>query len=122
MTMASIETEAPLHEPTLEEELAALGEEDVFEMVNLRERDTGIMGVLFLSTVLGPHGPRVKYYLRAGRDQPSFSVSIAPEPRVLVNSLPVREMQRGPGRARLGRAQPRSPAPLLERGRQLGVG
>lgn len=81
-------------EPTLAEELAWVGEEDLFEMVNLREADTGIAGVLFVSTAVGSHGPRVKYFLKAGRDQPSFSVSIGPDPRVLANSLPERELRR----------------------------
>ena len=84
----------PLREPTLAEELASLGEEDIFEMVNLREQDTGIAGTLFVSTALGAHGPRVKFYLKPGRDQPSFSVSVADPPRVLASSLPVRELNR----------------------------
>lgn len=71
-----------------------LGEEDLFEMVNLREQDTGVSGVLFVSTAVGAHGPRVKFFLNVGRDQPSFSVSIGPEPRVLANSLPERELRR----------------------------
>jgi len=81
-------------EPTLEEELAMFGEEDVFEMVNLREQDTGIAGTVFISTIAGAHGPRVKYYLKPGRHQPSFSVAIQKEPRVLANGLPVHEMRR----------------------------
>lgn len=72
-----------------------LGQEGIFEFVDLREKHTGVPGVLFLSTILGAHGPRVKYYVKAGRDQPSFSVSIEAAPRVLANSLPARELQRG---------------------------
>jgi hypothetical protein len=81
-------------EPTLDEELRALGEEDVFEMTNLKERHTGIPGVIFISTAMGPHGPRVKYYLRAGGDQPSFSVAVGPDPRVLASSLDDRDVAR----------------------------
>jgi hypothetical protein len=36
----------------------------------------------------------VKYYVRAGDDQPSFSVSIGPEPRVLASSLDPRTTAR----------------------------
>jgi hypothetical protein len=36
----------------------------------------------------------VKYFIRAGRNQPSFSVSIAEDPRVLANSLPQRDLDR----------------------------
>ena len=42
-------------EPTLEEEIGALDEEDVFEMANLAEDQTGIAGVVFISTVMGAH-------------------------------------------------------------------
>ncbi len=81
-------------EPTLDEELRALGEEDVFEMTNLKEKHTGIPGVIFISTAMGPHGPRVKYHIKAGGDQLSFSVSIGPEPRVLASSLDDRDLTR----------------------------
>ena len=81
-------------EPTLGEEFALFGDGDVVEMTNLQEEDTGISGVVFISTAMGSHGPRVKYFIRAGRDQPSFSVSIGDEPEVLANSLPVRDMNR----------------------------
>jgi len=92
--MAEALISKPAREATLGEELASLSGEELFEMVNLREQDTGLAGVLFVSTAVPAHGPRVKYFLKAGREQPSFSVSIAPEPRVLANSLPQRELQR----------------------------
>ena len=60
------------------------------EMANLPPSQTGIDGVIFVSTRMGPHGPRVEYYQRAGRSQPSFSVSIADQPSVVANSLPQR--------------------------------
>ena len=81
-----------LQEPTIDEELAAFGEDDVVEMTNLQEKDTGIPGVIFISTAMGPHGPRVKYFLKAGRHQPSFSVSIADEPAVVASSLAERDL------------------------------
>lgn len=79
-------------EPTLDEELRALGDEDIFEMANLSEEQTGIPGIVFISTAMGSHGPRVKYYLKAGPGQPSFSVAIASEPRVLANGLADRDL------------------------------
>src|SRR4051812_38814248 len=60
-------------EPTLAEELAGFGEDDLVEMTNLQEDDTGIPGVIFISTTRGSHGPCVKYFVKAGRSQPSFS-------------------------------------------------
>jgi hypothetical protein len=86
--------ERPPVEQTLGAELHALGDDDVVEMTNLQEDDTGIPGVIFISTAMGAHGPRVKYFLKAGRDQPSFSVSISDEPEVLANSLSERELKR----------------------------
>jgi hypothetical protein len=87
--------EEPDHvEPTVGEEMAALRDDDLIEFMNLTARQTGIDGIIFLSTVLGQHGPRVKYFAKAGKDQPSFSVSIGPEPRILASSLPERAMNR----------------------------
>ena len=73
---------------------AALAEEllddDVVEMANLTSAQTGVTGTIFISTAMGAHGPRVKYFLRPGRTQPSFSVSISDTPAVVTNSLPAR--------------------------------
>lgn len=80
---------------TFAAELADAGDEDpIFEMVNLPEKQTGVEGVIFISTAAGKHGPRVKYYVRAGAAQRSFSVSISSEPRVLANSLPAPVLNR----------------------------
>lgn len=81
-------------EPTLEEELAALGEEDIVEMANLPPEWTGVLVHVFISTALGQHGPRVKLYPKKGRGMPSASISIGPDPRVLASSLDDRELTR----------------------------
>ena len=81
-------------EPTLDEEIGALDEEDVFDMANLGEDRTGVSGVIMISTIMGAHGPRVKYYLKTGAGQPSFSVAVASEPRVLASSMTVRDLNR----------------------------
>lgn len=85
-------------EPTLDEEIGALDEEDIFEMANLTEDQTGIAGIVFVSTVMGAHGPRVKYFLKTGPGQNSFSVAVASEPRILANSLPDRDLAKKGGR------------------------
>ena len=77
-----------------EEEIASLGDDDLFDIVNLTKEDTGIDGVIFISTAVGAHGPRVKYYLKTRKDQPSFSVSISDHPRLLATSLPDRVVKR----------------------------
>ena len=63
--------------PSLAEELAR---EDAVEMANLTTAQTGVSGTIFISTAMGAHGPRVKYFVQPGRTQPSFSVSIADAP------------------------------------------
>jgi len=76
----------------LAEELA---QEELVEMANLTSAQTGINGAIFISTAMGAHGPRVKYFVQPGRTQPSFSVSVVDAPAVLANSLPahvVRQM------------------------------
>jgi hypothetical protein len=75
----------------LAEELAG---EDVIDMANLTTAQTGIAGTIFISTAMGAHGPRVKYFLQPGRTQPSFSVSISDAPAVVANSLPARVVRR----------------------------
>lgn len=71
-----------------------LEEDEIFDMANLSEARTGISGVVWISTHVSKHGPRVKYYEKAGADQPSFSVSIAESPEVVTNSLPERAVKR----------------------------
>jgi hypothetical protein len=77
-------------------EAAALDAEadETFDMANLSEARTGVPGVIWISTQVGRHGPRVKYFQRAGRDQPSFSMSIDDAPRVLASDLPERVVTR----------------------------
>jgi hypothetical protein len=66
-----------------------LTDEDLVEMTNLPEEDTGVPGTIFVSTRMGKHGPRVKYFDgRAGERTPSFSVAITDPPRVVASSLP----------------------------------
>jgi hypothetical protein len=78
----------------LADELA--GEDDV-DMANLTSAQTGVAGTIFISTAMGGHGARVKYFEHPGRTQPSFSVSIADAPAVVANSLPARTVrQMGP--------------------------
>lgn len=81
-------------EPTLDEELGALEEDDLVEMANLPPDWTGVLATIFISTALGKHGPRIKVYLKPGRHQPSASISIGPNPRVLASSLDDRDLAR----------------------------
>jgi len=82
------------HEPTLDEEIGALDDGDTFDMANLVESQTGVPGIVTITTVMGKHGPRVKYFVEPGRRQPSFSVALATTPRVVANSLDDRDLKR----------------------------
>src|SRR5436190_14600013 len=82
-------TRIPADVPLAEE----LASEELVEMANLTGEQTGIAGTIFISTAMGAHGPRVKYFVQPGRTQPSFSVSIADPPAVVANSLPARTVR-----------------------------
>jgi len=75
---------------TLSDELIA---DELVEMANLPAAQTGISGTIFISTAMGSHGPRVKYFVQPGRTQPSFSITISDQPSVVANSLPARIMR-----------------------------
>ena len=77
-------------EPTLEQEFGSLGDDDLLDFMNLTQEETGIVGIIFVSTAMGPHGPGVKYFLKSGKDQKSLSVAISAEPFVMASSLPER--------------------------------
>lgn len=63
-------------------------EDALSEMANLDVTDTNIPGTIFVSTALGAHGPRVKWYPdRAGRTSPCLIVSIGPQPTLRDNFL-----------------------------------
>jgi hypothetical protein len=70
-----------------------LAREDTVEMANLTTAQTAVAGTIFISTSMGAHGPRVKYFVQPGRTQPSFSVSVADPPAVVANSLPARTLR-----------------------------
>jgi hypothetical protein len=89
--MTSIQDAIPIPTDTLlADELSG---EDMVEMANLTSAQTGVSGTIFISTAMGAHGPRVKYFVQPGRTQPSFSVSIADAPAVVANSLPARTVR-----------------------------
>ena len=85
MTIGTV-IKLPADLPLVEE----LAQEELVEMANLTSAQTGIIGTIFISTAMGAHDPRVKYFVQPGRTQPSFSVSVADAPAVVANSLPVR--------------------------------
>jgi hypothetical protein len=103
-------------DPSLAEELAR---EDMVEMANLTGAQTGVEGTIFISTAMDADGPRVKYFVHAGRTQPSFSISIGDAPAVVANSLPQRVVRRVAAGYRMGIAEQGCPARFLAPGRHL---
>lgn len=57
------------------------------EMANLGKNQTGFDKVIYISTREGSHGPRVKLYYKPGKDQPSTSITISDDPKVVADSL-----------------------------------
>ena len=93
MSTADYRTQSP-PDVSLADELSC---DDLIELANLTSQQTGVPGTIFISTAMGSHGPRVEYFVRPGRTQPSFSVSVVDPPAVVANSLPVRVLrQRAP--------------------------
>lgn len=74
---------------------AALRDEEMFDVVNLTPRDTGVSGIIFVSTAMGQHGPRVKWFPeRASRDGPCVIVTIGADPSIIVQGLPAAQAGR----------------------------
>ena len=66
--------------------------DDPVEMTNLRERHTGVPGVIFISTRQGQHGPRVKWYpQRAGAADPFLTITLEEPARVLNHGVNPRD-------------------------------
>lgn len=71
-------------------------DDEVFEMVNLPRSDTGVAGTIYVSSIQGGHGPRVKWYpQRPGRDAPCLTVTLEDPPRCVNHGLAAREVRQG---------------------------
>jgi len=65
--------------------------DELFDMVNLPRKDTGVAGVIYISTAQGQHGPRIKWFPeRPSREAPCLTVTLEAEPRVINHGLPDR--------------------------------
>ncbi len=66
--------------------------DDPVEMTNLRERHTGVPGVIYISTRQGQHGPRIKWFpQRAGGGDPFLTITLEQPPRLLNHGVNPRE-------------------------------
>lgn len=65
--------------------------DELAEMVNLARKHTGVAGTIFISTALGQHGPRVKWFPgRPSREAPCLTVTLEEPARILNHGLPDR--------------------------------
>ncbi len=82
--LAFVDTGEPRAPPA-----ASTDDIELFEMANLTTKDTGVDGMIYISTAQGGHAPRVKWYPgRPGAKAPSLSVTVETEPRAINNNLP----------------------------------
>jgi hypothetical protein len=74
-----------IHQP-LPEGTAA--DDEMFDVVNLATRETGVTGTIFVSTAQGAHGPRVKWYPgRPGREVACLTMTLEAVPQVINHGL-----------------------------------
>ncbi|MCU0945964.1 MAG: hypothetical protein MUF65_11425 [Rubritepida sp.] len=67
-------------------------EDDPVEMANLTEADTGVPGIIHVSTRQGRHGPRIKWYPRRGGAGEAFlTVTLEDPPRIINHGVPPRD-------------------------------
>lgn len=59
----------------------------LFEMANLGKKHTGFDKIIYISTAQASHGPRVKIFHKTGKGEPSTSISIEDDPKVVADSL-----------------------------------
>jgi hypothetical protein len=80
--------------------LATLNDEiGLFEMANLSSAQTGMDGVIYISTAQAGHGPRVKWYPGRPRDgAPCLIVTIEASPAVMNKNLRQTEADTAAGR------------------------
>lgn len=94
MPLKQLLEESRQREPTIDDEIGSLTDDDLMDLMNLSSTRTGIDGTVFISTHMRSQGPRVRYFEKTGPGQPSFSVSIESEPKLLASSLPDRVVAR----------------------------
>lgn len=75
---------------------------ELFEMANLRQQETGIPGLVYVSTRQGSHGPRVKYFPSGKKSEPGYSVTISDSPRAIPNRQAPRDFVRATSAPVLG--------------------
>lgn len=74
--------------------------DEMVGVMNLWPEDTGAEGVIFISTSMAAHGPRVKWWpTRPNTDGPCLVVVLEDPPRAINLGLPPRDAWRGASEA-----------------------
>jgi hypothetical protein len=71
-------------------------DDEMFDMVNLSTRRTGILGTIFISTRRAAHGPRIKWF--PGKPEwegPCLVVTLEDPPRAINQRLPMHVAREG---------------------------
>ncbi|MXN67510.1 hypothetical protein GR183_21610 [Stappia sp. GBMRC 2046] len=69
-------------------------DDTVFEQANLSSQQSGIDGVVTISTKVRELVPQVRYALRTGNAEPFLAISISEPPHILSSSLPEEIVER----------------------------
>jgi hypothetical protein len=70
--------------------------DEMVDLANLLEEDTGIAGTIFISTRMAAHGPRIKWWPgRPNRDGACLVVTLEDPPRPLNSGLVAKDARRG---------------------------
>ncbi|QYU70482.1 hypothetical protein J4558_10350 [Leptolyngbya sp. 15MV] len=83
-----------------EEEQSPIGglvdDDEMFDMVNLSTRRTGVSGTIFISTRRASHGPRIKWFPgKAEWEAPCLIVTLETPPRAINQGLQSRIAREG---------------------------
>lgn len=71
-------------------------DDEMFDMVNLSTRRTGIRGTIFISTRRAAHGPRIKWFPgKPEWDAPCLVVTLEDPPRAINQRLPMHVAREG---------------------------
>lgn len=84
----------------MREEQAPLGgvvvDDDMYDMVNLSTRRTGVKGTIFISTRRASHGPRIKGFPgKPEWEAPCLVITLETPPRAINQGLPARVAREG---------------------------
>jgi hypothetical protein len=86
----------PTSSPATATEAYDASRDEMVDVMNLLQDDTGVAGTIFVSTRLAAHGPRIKWWPgRPDREGPCLIVTLEDPPRAINAGLPPRVVRVG---------------------------